>query len=82
MRGPYSDKPYNALVVIGTTAKYKSVLSRFSLILSRVCLLGQQHIIYAVCCDALHLEKKNIFEIFLRHAFQPSVKANFNFNCP
>ena len=40
----YRDKSNNELVVIGTTARHSSVLSRFSLILSRVCLWGQPHI--------------------------------------
>ena len=44
MRGLHRDKSYNALVVIGITARYRSVLSHFSLILSRVCLLGRLHV--------------------------------------
>ena len=39
------------LVVIGTTARYTSVLSRFSSLWSRVCLWGQSHVsaFYTLC---------------------------------
>ena len=43
--------PTTHSVVIITTARYRSVLSRFSLILSRVCLWGQPHVsaFYTLC---------------------------------
>ena len=43
MCGLYRDKSDNALVVIDTTVKCRSVISCFWLILSRLCLLGQPH---------------------------------------
>ena len=69
MRGLYRDKSNNALVVIGATARYRSVLSHFSLIfLACASWLGQLYVsllfIRCVCCDALHLEKQ-MFEMFL-----------------
>ena len=62
--------PTTQIVVIGTTARYRSVVSRFSLILSRVSLWGQPHIpgFYTMClmwCSTFGKEKY-CSEIFLR----------------
>ena len=86
MCGLYRDKSYNELVVIGITARYRSMLSHFSLSLSRVSLWGQPHVsAFNTLCLlwCLHLGKKNIvLRFFSVHALQPYVKVNINFNCP
>ena len=85
MRGLYRDKSYNALVVIGTTASDRSVLSCFPLILSRVCLLVQPHVSAFYTSSVImmpYIIWKNKYycsEIFSVHALQPSVRSNINF---
>ena len=87
MRGLYRDKSNKThLVVIGTTARYRSVLSHFLLILSRVCLWGQPHLsaFYTLCLMWFPTFGKTniVLRFFSVHILQPSVKANINFNCP
>ena len=57
---------------------YRGMLSRFWLILSRVCLWGQPHVPAFVM--PYIRKRKILLRFFSVHALQPSVKANINFN--
>ena len=78
--------PTTHLVVIGTTARYRSLLSRFSLILSRVCLWGQPHVsaFYTLCllrCPTFG-KGKYCSEIFLRSCLAALCESQFQFQLP